>query len=87
MNLANAKVMINPVFMQIVIVSHKFLNRPIKLVIMFLFKLLKTNLNIVPETVIFGICGYILIEPKYCIFVEDVIISCLNVYAIIQEDF
>lgn len=71
--------MVNLISIWIVIISHKFLIEIVKLIKMFCLKLLKINLNIVLETIFFGIYGYILIEPIYNIFVRDVIIRCLNV--------
>ena len=36
---------------------------------------------------IFGIYSYVLIELLYCILVEDVMISHLNLYIVIKKDF
>ena len=79
--------MINPVSIQIAVVSHDFLSGAIKLVQMFYLKLLEINLNTVLETIIFGVCGCVLIELLYRVLVEDVMVSCLNLYAVVKEDF
>lgn len=73
--------------MQIAIISYEILNGLIKLVKMFCFKLLKINLNTIPKPVIFDVCGYILIKLLYYIFVEDIIVNCLNLYIIVKTDF
>ena len=79
--------MIDPVSIQIAVVSHEFSSGTVKRVKMFCFKPLKINLNTVSETIVFGICGCILIELMYCIFVEDVMVNRLNIYIVIKEDF
>ena len=79
--------MINPICIQIAVVSHKFPNRAIKLVKIFPLKPLKTNLNTVLETIVFDICACIFIELVYCILVKNVNISCLNDFTIIKKDF
>ena len=75
------------VSMQIAVVLHEFSNRVVKLVKMFLFKFLKINLNTIPETIVFSVCGCVFIKLVYCILVQNVMISCLNVYAIVKKDF
>lgn len=87
MSFASAKVMNNLVSMQIVVVSDKFLGRVIKLVKMFPLKVLKINLNKVLETVIFGVYGCVSVEFMYCILVENIMVSCVKVYAVVKEDF
>ena len=79
--------MIDPVSMGIVVIHHKISNKAVKLVKIFCLKLLKINLNTVLETIVFGICGCILIEPMYSIFVEDIMVSCQNIHTIGKEDF
>ena len=79
--------MIDPVSMQIAVVSHKFLSRTVKLVKIFPLKPLKIALNTVPKIVVFGICGCIFFEFEYYILVEDVNVSCLNGCAVVKEDF
>ena len=79
--------MIDPISIQIAVVSHKFLSRVVKLVKMFSLKPLKIDLNTVLETVVFGVCSYVFIEFVYCILIEGVNISCLNGYAVVKEDF
>ena len=79
--------MIDIIFMQIVVISHKVLYRTIKLVKIFCFKLFKINLNIFLKTIIFDICNYVLIELLYYILIENDIGNYLNVYAIVKEDF
>lgn len=54
---------------------------------MFPLKLLKINLKIVPEIVVFSVCGRILIELMYYVLVEDVKVSYLRVYDVVKEDF
>ena len=71
--------MIDLVFMQITVVSYKFLSRAVKLVKMFLFKPFKIDLNTVLETGVFDICSCIFIEFIYCILVKGVIVNHLNV--------
>ena len=73
--------------MRIAVVSHEFPSGAVKLVKMFRLKLLEINLNTVPETVIFGVCGCVLIELLYRVLVEDVMVSRLNLYAVVKEDF
>ena len=72
--------------MQIAVVSHKFSSGAVKFIKMFCLALLKINLNTVPKTVIFGIYGYVLIELLYCIFVENIMVSHLNLYAVVKKD-
>ena len=79
--------MIDPVSMQIAVVSHKFPSRAVKLVKMFPLKPLKIDLNTVPETVVFDVCGCVFIEFMYCILVEGVNVSRLNGFAVVKEDF
>lgn len=62
---ANAKVMVNPVSMGIALIDHKISSKANKLVKIFCLKLLKVNLNPVPETIIFGVCGCVLIQRMY----------------------
>ena len=73
--------------MEIAIVFYKFLSRAVKLVKMFLLKPLKINLNTVPETGVFGICGCVFIKFMYCIFVEGVNVSRFNRCAIVKGNF
>ncbi len=73
--------------MQIIIVSHKFSSRARKYINMFYFKPPKINLNIISKTIVLGIYCYILIELIYCIFIENIIVSYLNVYTTIEKDF
>ena len=87
MSFAGTKVMIDPISMQIAVVSHKFLSRAVKLVKMFPLKSLKIDLNTVPETVVFGVCGCIFIEFVYYIVVEGVNVSRLNTCAVVKKDF
>ena len=79
--------MVDPVSMRIAVISHEILSWAVKLVKMFCLELLEINLNTVPETVIFGVCGCVLIELVYRVLVEDVMVSRLNVYAVVKEDF
>ena len=79
--------MVDPVSMRIAVVSHEFPGRAVKLVKNFPLKLLKIDLNTVPETVVFGVCGCVFIELGYCILVEGVMVSHLNVCAVVKEDF
>ena len=87
MSLAGAKVMIDLVFMQIAVVFHKFPNRAVKLLKMFPLKPLKIDLNTVPETVVFSVCGCVFIEFMYCILLKGVNVSRLNGFAVVKEDF
>lgn len=73
--------------MQIAIVFHKFPKEAVKFVKMFCLKPLKINVNTVLKTIVFSIYSCILSEFVYCIFVKDVMISYLNVYAVIKEDY
>lgn len=79
--------MIDPISMQIAVVSHKFSSGIVKYVKIFHLKPLKINLNIVLEMVIFGVWDCILIEPVYCIFIKDIMVSYLNVYTIAKRIF
>ena len=87
MTSAGAKVIVNPVSMRIAVISHKVPSGALKLVKMFCLKLLEVNLNIILETIIFGVCSCVLIEPIYDVLVEDNMVSCLNVYTIGKENF
>lgn len=87
MSFASAKIMTDPISIQIAIISYEFQIKAVKLVKIFLFKSLKIDSNTSAETVVFDICGYIFIEFVNFIFVKSVIVSHLNVYAIIKEDF
>lgn len=87
MSFASAKVMINLISIQIVIVLYKFLSRVIKLVKIFLLKLFKINLNTVLEIIVFGICKCILVKLVHYIFINNVIVSCFTIYVIIKDDF
>ena len=71
--------MVDPVSMRIAIISHEIPSGAVKLVKMFRLGFLEIKLNKVPETVIFGVCGYVLIELVYRVLVEDVMASRLNV--------
>ena len=71
--------MVDPVSMRIAVISHEFPSGAVKLIKMFCLKLLEIDLNTVPETVVFGVCGCVLIEPVYSVLVEDVMVRCLNV--------
>lgn len=79
--------MVNSISMRIVVISHKVSSRAVKLVKMFCFKLFEVNLNAVLETIVFFVCGCILIEPIYDILFEDVMVSRLNVHTIGKENF
>ena len=87
MSFAGAEVIIDPVSIEITVVSYQFLSKAVKLIKMFSLKPLKINLNTVLETIIFGICNYVFIEFVYCILVEGVNVSRLNVCAVVKEDF
>ena len=73
--------------MWIIRIFYKILSGAVKLIKMFYFKLLKVNLNTVLETIVFGVCGYILIKIIYDILIKDVMVSCLNFYTIGKENF
>lgn len=75
------------VFILIILIYYKFLNRVIKFIKKFLLKLFKINLNIILITIVYGICNYILIKLIYYIFGKNVIIHCFNIYTIINKDF
>ena len=79
--------MIDPVSMQIVIISYEFPNRAIKLVKMFPLKPFKIDLNTVPETVVFGVGGCVFIKFVYCILVKSVNVSRLNGCVVVKENF
>ena len=79
--------MIDSVFMQIAVVSYKFSSRAVKLVKIFFLKLLKIDLNTVSNIVVFDICGYVFIKFVYCILVNNVIVSRLNIYIVVNKDF
>ena len=79
--------MINSVSMQIAVVSYKFPSAAVKYIKMFYLKLPQINLNTVLETVVFGVCSCILIKLVYRIFVEDIMVCRLNVYAVVKIDF
>lgn len=74
---ADAKVMINLVSIQIVIIFHEFLSNAIKLIKIVILKLLTIKFNLVPKTVVFDICSYIYMKFVYYIFVENIIVRCL----------
>ena len=73
----DAKVMINLVSMQIVIVFHKFLSNAIKLIKIVIFKLLTIKFNPVPKIVVFDICSYVYMKFVYYIFVKNIKVRCL----------
>lgn len=79
--------MVNHVSMWIRVISHKISSGVVKLVKIFRLELLKVNLNIVPETIVFGICNCVLIESMYDVLIENVMVSCLNVHTIGKENF
>lgn len=56
--------------MKIAIISYEFINKVIKFVKMFFFKFFEIDLNTIEEPFIFSICGYILIELIYNIFIN-----------------
>lgn len=86
-SLANDKVMIYPVFMQIALVPYKFLSRDVKLVEMFLLETPQRNWNTFWETMVFSVYCCRFIELMYCILIDDVNVRCLNISAIVKEDF
>lgn len=53
---------------------------------MFRLKLSKVNLNALPKTVIIGVFSCVSIEPVYGVFVDEVTVRCLKVYAVAKED-
>lgn len=57
--------MVNLISIGITVVSYKSPIRAVKYVKMFCLKLLEIYLNIILETVVFGVQGYILIKPMY----------------------
>lgn len=61
--------MIDLISIQIIIISYKFLNRIVKFIKMFYLKLLKTKLNIIAKTMVFGIYKYKFIKTIYYIFI------------------
>lgn len=87
MSPASAEVVVNPKFIWIIVVSDNFLSRVVKLIKMFLLKLLEIDLNTVPKTVVFDVCDSVLIKLMYCILVKNIMVSRLNFYAIVKKDF
>lgn len=69
------------------IVFHEFLSRVVQLFKLFCLKHLKIDLNTVPKIVIFDICRYVLMEPVYCVFVENIMVRYLNIYGVSKKDF
>ena len=79
--------MVDPISMGITVVSHEFLSGAVKHVKMFRLELLEIYLNTIPETVVLGVQGCILIEPVYNKLVDQVMASCLNVEPLSKESF
>ena len=73
--------------MEITVVSYKFSNGAVKYVKMFCLKFFEIHLNTIPEMVVFGVQGCILIELVYNKFVNQVMISCLNIKPLSKENF
>lgn len=87
MSHVSAKIVANSKFIQIIVVSNNFPSKVVKLVKIFPLKLLKIKLNTVPETVVFSVCGCVLIKLVYFILIEDIMVNCLNLYAIVKKNF
>lgn len=54
---------------------------------MFCLKHSKVDLNIVPKIMIIGVYSCILTEPVHSVFVDEIIVCCLNIYTIAKEYF
>lgn len=79
--------MIKLVSMQIAIISYKFESEAVKFVKIFILKYFKINFNTMPETIVLGVCDCVLMKLVYCILFKDIMVSYLNIYAIIKEFF
>lgn len=79
--------MIDSIFIEITVVSQKFLSVIIKHVKIFQLKFSKIKFNIVLQTIIYDICVCILIKLVYCILVENVIVNCFNFILLLKKIF
>lgn len=73
--------------MQIVVLSHEFPGKAVKLVKMFLLKPHKINFNLIPETIMFGVYSCVFIEFVYSILDKIVYVCCFNVSINVKKDF
>lgn len=79
--------MFNLIFIWITIIFFNFLSKTIKLIKIFCLKLYKVNFNIILKTIVFDIYNYILIKLIYSVFIKNIMLSYLNIYAIIKKNF
>lgn len=79
--------MVNLVSMRIILVFYKFSNMTIKLAKISCFKFYKIDLNIISKIIVFIIYNCILIKPVYNIFIEQIIVSCLNLKPLGKKSF
>lgn len=79
MSLARAKVIVNLISIQIVVVPQNISDKAFKLVKRSGLKFFEIDLNTIPQTKIFDVCYCILIELVYCVLINHIKVSYVKV--------